>query len=442
MTTQTETATEENNQFEVENQNVNADYTGNPEEINANLTSGAGMESSLPIGQGIQYESGASGAFQSQSQDGLIMGVGGGVGDEARDVTFETKNIDGQAFGTTKVTTTTTTTQYNLGQTSGNGLTTSSAQYQIGQGAGDGLVMGVGGGNYDDAVDITYSSKTGTNAGAGAGAQTMGQTTTTTTTTQYNLGQTQGQIIQGDGSGLVMGVGGGNYDDAVDITYSSKTGQNVGATTAKTTTTTTTTQYNLGQTQGQIIQGDGANLVMGVGGGVHDDAVDITYSSKTGQNLGTTAAKTTTTTTTTETQYNLVPTVTTSVRKSVDISKYATTQTINEGIDIKSLEIYNKTTLLQDKVQHIIKREIQPIVKTVIKPIIQKEIQPIVQREIQPIIQKEIQPIVQKEIQPIIQKEIQPIVKKEIQPIIQKEVQPIVLLKKKYNLFFIEKNNI
>ena len=41
MTTQTETATEENNQFEVENQNVNADYTGNPEEINANLTSRA-----------------------------------------------------------------------------------------------------------------------------------------------------------------------------------------------------------------------------------------------------------------------------------------------------------------------------------------------------------------------------------------------------------------
>ena len=30
----TEPATEENNQFEVENQNVNADYTGNPEEIN------------------------------------------------------------------------------------------------------------------------------------------------------------------------------------------------------------------------------------------------------------------------------------------------------------------------------------------------------------------------------------------------------------------------
>ena len=97
----------------------------------------------------------------------------------------------------------------------------------------------------------------------------------------------------------------------------------------------------------------------------------------------------TTTTTTTETQYG-------GVRKTVDISKIATTKTINTGIDIKSLEIYNKTTLLQDKIQHIIKREIQPIVKTIIKPIIQREIQPIVQREIQPILQKEIQPIVQK----------------------------------------------
>ena len=52
--------------------------------------------------------------------------------------------------------------------------------------------------------------------------------------------------------------------------------------------------------------------------------------------------------------------------------------------------LQSKTTLLQDQVQHIVKREIQPIVKTIIKPIIQKEIQPIVQREIQPIVQKEI----------------------------------------------------
>ena len=424
MTTQTETATLENNQLEVENQNINADYSGNPEEMNGNFTSETGINGTIPMGQGMQYDTGASGAFQTQSE-GLVMGVGGGVGDNARDVTFGTKNTDGTAYGTTKTTTTTTTTQYGLAPTSGTGLTTTSTQYQMGQGEGNGLIMGVGGGVLDDAADVTYSTKSGMNT---VGQGLMGQTTTTTTTTytQSGLGQTQGQIIQGDGSGLVMGVDNRVQDDAADVTYSSKTGQKIGTTTAKTTTTTTTTQYNLGQTQGQVIQGDGAGLIMGVGGGTLDDAVDVTYSTKTDKNLATAAAKTTTTTTTTETQYGIGSAVATGVRRSVDISKYATTQTINEGVDIKSLEIYNKTTLLQDKVQHIIKREIQPIVKTVIKPIIQKEIQPIVQREIQPIIQKEIQPIVQKEIQPIIQKEIQPIVKKEIQPIIQKEVQPIV----------------
>ena len=309
---------------------------------------------------------------------GLIMSVGGGAGDEARDVTFSTKNIDGTAFGTTKTTTTTTTTNYGINQIEGQGLTTTSNAYQMGQGQ-NGLIMGVGGGVQDDAVDVTYSSNTGNQMGLGAGALGKTTTKTTTTTTKYNLGQTQGQIIQGDGNGLIMGVGGGIQDDAVDVTYSSNTGQNLGAAGAKTTTTTTTTkttQYGLGlgQSQGQIVQGEGNGLIMGVGGGIQDNAVDVTYSNNTGQNLGAAGAKLTTTTTTTETNYGLGSSIATGVRKSVDISKYATTQTINEGIDIKSLEIYNKTTLLKDKVQHIIKREIQPIVKTVIKPIIQKEI--------------------------------------------------------------------
>ena len=58
--------------------------------------------------------------------------------------------------------------------------------------------------------------------------------------------------------------------------------------TTKTTTTTTTTHYNLGQTEGsniQMIQGQGGSgMVMGVGGGVEDQAQDITYSSNTGHN--------------------------------------------------------------------------------------------------------------------------------------------------------------
>ena len=134
-------------------------------------------------------------------------------------------------------------------------------------------------------------------------------------------------------------------DEAPDVTYSSNT-RGLGAAAAKTTTTTTITtqtQYGQGQAQGQLIQGQ---VIQGGQAGL------------------------TTTTTTTETNYGAGMGIATGTRKSVDISKLATTKTINEGVDIKSLEIYNKTTLLQDKVQHIIKREIQPIIKTIIKPII------------------------------------------------------------------------
>jgi len=228
MTTQTETATIENNQYEDDNQNPEQNFYADTGAIDANLgATGAGMEGAMPMGQGIPYESGASGTFQTTSQGGLVMGVGGGVGDEAQDVTFSTKNIDGTAFGTTKTTTTTTTTRYEYGQNQGAGLATTSSSYQMGQAGGEGLVMGVGGGVQDDAVDVTYSSNTGLKAG-GQGTMT---TTTTTTRTQYGLDQGQtiqgeGQVIQGEGAGLIMGVGGGVQDDAVDVTYSSNTGHN------------------------------------------------------------------------------------------------------------------------------------------------------------------------------------------------------------------------
>ena len=365
MTTQTETATLENNiPMEENNQEINANFSSTGG-IDANLgTTGIATEGSIPMGEGMAFESG--------NQGGLVMGVGGGVGDNAPDVTFSTRNMDGTAFGTTKTTTTTTTTQYGFGQSQGEGsallmgmgdnanmvgqtTTTTSTErtpYEMGlnlahnvQSGGAGLVMSVGGGAEDDAVDVTYSSNTGNNLGAAAAKTT---TTTTTTTTQYGLGQAQGGIIEGDGAGLVMGVGGGIEDNAVDVTYSTKTDQGIGLGGAKTTTTTTTTktEYGLGQGEGQIIQGDGAGLVMGVGGGIEDNAVDVTYSTKTNEGVGLGTAQTTTTTTTTETQYGTGMGIATGVRKSVDISKYATTQTINEGIDIKSLEIYKKTTLL------------------------------------------------------------------------------------------------
>ena len=62
--------------------------------------------------------------------------------------------------------------------------------------------MGVGGGVQDDAVDVTYSTKTGMEGGLGAAAA-LGQTTTTT---QYGLSQGEGQIIQGEGQ-IIQGEG-------------------------------------------------------------------------------------------------------------------------------------------------------------------------------------------------------------------------------------------
>ena len=259
MTTQTETATIENNiPVKENNQEINANFSSTGG-IDTNFgSSGIGMGSSIPMGEGMAFESG--------NQGGLVMGVDGGVGDNAPDVTFSTNNLGGTAFGTTKTTTTTTTTHY-------------------GQGEGSALLMGMG-----DSANM------------------LGQTTanTTTTRTAYEMGQNLGYNAKADGNELVMTVGGGAEDDAVDVTYSSNTG-NLGAAAAKTTTTTTTTrtEYGFGQNQGGVIQGDGAGLIMGVGGGIEDNAVDVTYSTTTGEAMGAGAAQTTTTTTTTRTQYEL-----------------------------------------------------------------------------------------------------------------------------------------
>ena len=75
-------------------------------------------------------------------------------------------------------------------------------------------------------------------------------------------------------TGSIMGVGGGIQDNAVDVTYSTKPDAGLGATA---TTTTTTTQYGLGATGvGYATTG----RIMGVGGGVQDYAADVTYSTK------------------------------------------------------------------------------------------------------------------------------------------------------------------
>ena len=121
--------------------------------------------------------------------------------------------------------------------------------------------MGVGGGIGDNAADITYSTR--------PGAQVLGTTginKTVVTTTQT---QTTPNII---GTGSVMGVGGGIGNNAPDVTYTTRPGAQVLGTTGinKTVVTTTQTTPN--------VVGIGSGSVMGVGGGIGDNAVDITYS--------------------------------------------------------------------------------------------------------------------------------------------------------------------
>ena len=124
-----------------------------------------------------------------------------------------------------------------------------------------GSIMGVGGGIGDNAADITYSTRPG---GQVLGTTGINKTVVTTTQTQ-----TTPNII---GTGSVMGVGGGIGNNAPDVTYTTRPGAQVLGTTGinKTVVTTTQTTPN--------VVGIGSGSVMGVGGGIGDNAVDITYS--------------------------------------------------------------------------------------------------------------------------------------------------------------------
>jgi hypothetical protein len=96
---------------------------------------------------------------------------------------------------------------------------------------------------------------------------------TTSVVRKIETTTTEGGMSMGAG-GSIIGVGGGVGDDAADVTYSTKPNNpfasNIGnVNVKKITTTTTTTQY-----------GGGAGSVIGVGGGIGDNAVDVTYSTK------------------------------------------------------------------------------------------------------------------------------------------------------------------
>ena len=169
--------------------------------------------------------------------------------------------------------------------------------------------MGVGGGIGDAAVDVTYSTKPDSQT-----LNTLNYGTGSYSTSSYefspvgveNVGlTTTGGNAVVNTTGNVMGFGAGG-DSAIDVTYSTKPDNGVGLATGALTTTTTTTA-----TTGNV---------MGFGSG-GDNAIDVTYSTKPDNQ---------TTTTVVNTQYN---------------------------INSQNIEMYNKTTLLPDKVQHIVQKE-------------------------------------------------------------------------------------
>ena len=192
-------------------------------------------------------------------QTGSIMGIGGGVGDLAADVTYSTKP-GGQVLtgltglGVNKTTVTTTRTNPTLVGTVGT----------------TGSVMGVGGGVGDLAADVTYSTKPGAQVLTGLTGLGVNKTTVTTTNVNPTLVGAVGT------TGSVMGIGGGVGDYASDVTYSTKPGAQVltGLTGVGVNKTITTT--NVSPTLVGTVGTTGS--VMGVGGGVGDYAADVTYS--------------------------------------------------------------------------------------------------------------------------------------------------------------------
>ena len=182
------------------------------------------------------------------SIEGNIMGVGGGVEDDAKDINYSTKNEQripiGQIVPGQTTTTTTKVTHYGINPTSNENPNNGE------------ILMGVGGSG-NTAADVNYSSFSRTIQGPAPGIDlNHGKITTTTTSTTYGYGN-------GDNAnGLLMGVG-GEGNNALDVGYSTKTDNagvlDLGNLQGTTTTTTTTTKYGI---EGDKIDG----LLMGVGG--------------------------------------------------------------------------------------------------------------------------------------------------------------------------------
>ena len=231
------------------------------------------LPNNIPLATtGYNVNSGIGGVQPTQSVGGSIMGVGGGIGDNAADVTYSTKpNAQGQAVNLQGNAYATSSFEYGQGlsQTAGAGAIMTGNTMSTTTGG----VMGFGAGG-DNAIDVTYSTKadaqnvglvnTGvsqiTNTGI-TGVTGVEGVTTTTTTTQNAMATT----------GNVMGFGAGG-DSAIDVTYSTKADNQNAAliNTGLAATTTTTTTQNTVTTSGNV---------MGFGAG-GDSAIDVTYSTK------------------------------------------------------------------------------------------------------------------------------------------------------------------
>ena len=215
--------------------------------------------------------------LQQSAEGGKVMGVGGGIHDDAVDVTYSTKPDKPQAFGQQAVATTS--------------VTTSSAQYNLGAGAGESSSLGVDlGATIGNTINLgsqemqygatttTTTTTTSTTGNMGyefnAGAATATAETTGLDTAEYQAstyGQTTGEAIGMEATGAGLEATGAGFEatgagfeatgaagfeatgaqfEATGATLENYTG---GATTT-TTTTTTTTQYGMGMGAGAVTE--------------------------------------------------------------------------------------------------------------------------------------------------------------------------------------------
>ena len=162
--------------------------SSNPLESGLPLEAGTGLQTTTTTTTTQHYST--TGGIDGVPIGGTVMGVGGGVGDAAQDVTYSTKTQEySLGAGVTGQTTTTTTTtkQYGYNASSTTGATTTG-----------GLLMGVGGAG-DSAVDVAYSTNAGGVAATGLGVDLgLGQTTKITTQYAKYFKDVKLSVLEGD----------------------------------------------------------------------------------------------------------------------------------------------------------------------------------------------------------------------------------------------------